>query len=76
MRKRRKGLFITDFDICLGWEIGGPLSKWLFNVFCGPTPSEILRLIKRGQFSSMMASITILGFLMEIKLKSFHNENE
>ncbi len=69
-RKRRKGLSITDFDICIGWGIYGPLSKWLFNVFCGPTPSEILRLIKRGQLHSMMAGITILGFLIEIKLNS------
>jgi len=56
MRKRQ----FTDFDVCIGWGIYGPLSQWLIHGFYGPT----------------MAGITILGFLIEIKFQSVVKDNE
>lgn len=60
----------TDFGICVGWSIGE--SPWLFNVSCHPPLSEISRQRKRGLYISPMSGrITILGFFIELQLKSF-----
>ena len=68
MRKRRKGLSITDFDICIGWGIYSPVSEWIFSVTGSPSLSEISRLRKRGLLGSMRGRITILGLFIEFQL--------
>ena len=71
MRKRRKRLSITDFDICIGWGIYGPVSKWILSVDGGPSFSEISRRRKDGlDISSMSGRITILGLFIEFQLNS------
>jgi len=65
MRKNR----ITDFDICIGWGIYGPLSRWLFGIDGRPL-NEISRLWKRGLLRSLSGRITILGFFIEFQLDS------
>ena len=61
---------ITDFDICIGWGIYGPLSRWMVSVDVGPEVSEISKLLKRGLLHYMMGRITILGFFIEFQLNA------
>ena len=65
---------ISDFDICIGWGIYGPLSRWLIDANLGPPLSEILRLGGRGQLPSVLGRITILGIFINIQLQSVGRE--
>ena len=61
---------ISDFDICIGWGIYGPISRWVFSVDVGPELSELSRLVRSGLFRSVNARFTILGLFIEFQLDS------
>ncbi len=73
MRKLR----ITDFDIGVGWRTPNyyrTVSEWLLDTHVGPPLNELLRNRKRGMLVFMMASITILGFFIQIRAHSVTRE--